>query len=221
MSIWPGHRYPGYVEQQGKDPVEEPREGGQLYAREWLRVLKAHPRFVTIADWNNFEEETAIEDSYSWEDPRGYAVPDLYVRITRAYSRLRDGTLVKGEYYRDEANPDVYLFDGERLLFYESAMPRRAAVIVTPPGLLARFPRQDKEKGRPQKMIGMYAHQHWPYNHPYAARTWTLEDWRGYKAGDLLAYTPDELVGLAPKSSENPTQHRIFAPGPAPGAPTA
>ena len=33
------------------------------------------------------------------------------------------------------------------------------------------------------KMLGMYVHQHWPYNHPYAARTWTLEDWRGYAQG--------------------------------------
>lgn len=32
-------------------------------------------------------------------------------------------------------------------------------------------------------LIGMYIHQHWPYNHPYAARTWTLEDWRGYLDG--------------------------------------
>jgi hypothetical protein len=29
----------------------------------------------------------------------------------------------------------------------------------------------------------MYVHQHWPYNHPYCARTWTLEDWRGYADG--------------------------------------
>ena len=48
--------------------------------------------------WNNFEEETAIEDSYGWEDGRGFAVPDLCTRITRAYSRLRSGALVKGEY---------------------------------------------------------------------------------------------------------------------------
>ena len=33
------------------------------------------------------------------------------------------------------------------------------------------------------KIIGMYVHQHWPYNHPYAARTWTIEDWRGYAGG--------------------------------------
>ena len=39
------------------------------------------------------------------------------------------------------------------------------------------------QPGRSQKMIGMYIHQHWPYNHPYAARTWTLEDWRGYADG--------------------------------------
>ncbi|HSW45736.1 MAG TPA: hypothetical protein VLM89_09205 [Phycisphaerae bacterium] len=33
------------------------------------------------------------------------------------------------------------------------------------------------------KVIGMYVHQHWPYNHPYAARTWTIEDWHGYADG--------------------------------------
>ena len=31
--------------------------------------------------------------------------------------------------------------------------------------------------------LGMYVHMHWAYNHPYAARTWTLEDWRGYASG--------------------------------------
>ena len=32
-------------------------------------------------------------------------------------------------------------------------------------------------------MLGMYVHTHWAYNHPYAARTWTFEDWDGYLAG--------------------------------------
>ncbi|HEY3377458.1 MAG TPA: hypothetical protein VGL77_08175 [Armatimonadota bacterium] len=32
-------------------------------------------------------------------------------------------------------------------------------------------------------MLGMYIHQHWGYHHPYSARTWTVEDWRGYAAG--------------------------------------
>lgn len=39
------------------------------------------------------------------------------------------------------------------------------------------------KKGEVPKVIGMYVHQHWPYKHPYAARTWTLEDWRGYLDG--------------------------------------
>jgi len=32
-------------------------------------------------------------------------------------------------------------------------------------------------------VVGLYVHQHWPYHHPYAARTWTLEDWRGFAGG--------------------------------------
>ncbi len=32
-------------------------------------------------------------------------------------------------------------------------------------------------------MLAMYVHTHWSYNHPYAARTWTLDDWRGYLTG--------------------------------------
>jgi hypothetical protein len=34
-----------------------------------------------------------------------------------------------------------------------------------------------------EPIVGMYVHTHWPYNHPYAARTWTFEDWRGYLTG--------------------------------------
>ena len=34
-----------------------------------------------------------------------------------------------------------------------------------------------------QNVVGMYVHQHWPYNHPYAARTWTVDDYRGYYVG--------------------------------------
>ena len=33
------------------------------------------------------------------------------------------------------------------------------------------------------RIVGMYVHEGWPYNHPYAARTWTVDDWRGYGDG--------------------------------------
>ncbi len=147
MSIWPGHRFPGRVAREGLDPLEEPREGGRLYVRMWLRVLKAQPEFVTIADWNNFEEETAIEDSYAWEDPRGYAVPNLYTRITRAYSNLRSGRFIKGEYYRDEKNPDVYHFDGATFV-YQANMPTRATVITVPASLSNALPKRPPQPPR-------------------------------------------------------------------------
>jgi len=35
----------------------------------------------------------------------------------------------------------------------------------------------------PRGLVGMYIHQHWPYNYPYAARTWKVEDYRGYCGG--------------------------------------
>ena len=34
-----------------------------------------------------------------------------------------------------------------------------------------------------EPLLGIYVHQHWSYKHPYAARTWTLDDWRGYLDG--------------------------------------
>jgi hypothetical protein len=39
------------------------------------------------------------------------------------------------------------------------------------------------EKNAAAPVLGMYVHEGWPYNHPYAARTWTVEDWRGYADG--------------------------------------
>jgi hypothetical protein len=47
---------------------------------------------------------------------------------------------------------------------------------------LAPLPAAAQEKPM-DRMIGLYIHQHWPYNHPYAARTWTLDDWRGWADG--------------------------------------
>jgi hypothetical protein len=32
-------------------------------------------------------------------------------------------------------------------------------------------------------MLGMYVHMHWGYRHPYAARTWSIEDWFAFLKG--------------------------------------
>lgn len=53
-------------------------------------------------------------------------------------------------------------------------------------------------------MLGMYVHTHWGYNHPYAARTWTLEDWHGYLSGlQKLGYN---LVMFWPLADSMPPQ---------------
>jgi len=61
----------------------------------------------------------------------------------------------------------------------------RLAVLCAAVGSATCAPAQDQTKERDMgpKAVGMYIHQHWSYEHPYAARTWTLEDWRGYVDG--------------------------------------
>lgn len=51
-----------------------------------------------------------------------------------------------------------------------------ASVLLIPSSFPVEPPAGDK-------MIGMYVHQHWPYNHPYAARSWSDSDWAGYLGG--------------------------------------
>jgi len=58
------------------------------------------------------------------------------------------------------------------------------------------------------KFVGMYVHQHWPYNRPYAARTWTLEDWRGYADGLGLVQLKRALRG----AGFEPIWHRRIPP---------
>jgi len=77
---------------RGRYTAGDPAVIAAHYVREWLRVLKARPQFVTIADWNNFEEETAVEDSFAWEDGQGHAVPEI------ADVRFQDCELIRTTY---------------------------------------------------------------------------------------------------------------------------
>jgi hypothetical protein len=66
-----------------------------------------------------------------------------------------------------------------------ATLTKLAAEVV---GLLAAMfilaPWSEAQAGEARgDLVGMYVHQHWPYHHPYAARTWTLDDWRGYADG--------------------------------------
>jgi hypothetical protein len=62
-------------------------------------------------------------------------------------------------------------------------------------------------KGR---IVGLYVHQHWPYNRPYAARTWTLEDWRGFSGGlKQLGYNTILVWPLMEVMPDPPTQSDV------------
>ena len=74
---------------------------------------------------------------------------------------------------------------GKRCCNVESSWlrrPQRAADGWYPESCLPRAEQMPRAPAN-NKLVGMYVHQHWPYNHPYAARTWAYEDWHGYLDG--------------------------------------
>lgn len=70
--------------------------------------------------------------------------------------------------------------------FLQSSEPycfRMTRVLAILAGVFAAAAAGAEKPALLQNVIGMYVHEHWPYRHPYAARTWTLDDWRGYADG--------------------------------------
>lgn len=119
-----------------------PRRDGDYYCECWLRILKQRPAYVTIADWNNWAEETAIEDSAQWTDYYGTPTPDWYRRITLGYATLlRTGRLLSGFFYRDEHSEQIYR-SSTRQLTLQPTKPHGAPVLVLPDGWLDRLPRR-------------------------------------------------------------------------------
>jgi len=69
----------------------------------------------------------------------------------------------------------------------------------------------DPGPGEPsaKKLVGMYVHECWVYDRPYAARSWTEADWRGYLDGlsrlgfNLISIWPQlEIVPDPPTASD-------------------
>jgi hypothetical protein len=58
-----------------------------------------------------------------------------------------------------------------------------AAGLAIRPEIATSLLAGSKAQGIRDDVLGMYVHEGWPYKHPYAARTWTVEDWRGYADG--------------------------------------
>lgn len=67
-------------------------------------------------------------------------------------------------------------------------------------------------------MLGMYVHTHWSYNRPYAARTWTLDDWQRYLRGlaslgyDAVMLWPQcDVMPVHPNESDMAFLHKVRA----------
>jgi hypothetical protein len=58
-----------------------------------------------------------------------------------------------------------------------------AGLAFNPPEFGVFSPESSNKTETTGKIIGMYVHQHWPYKHPYAARTWMVDDFSGYADG--------------------------------------
>ena len=59
----------------------------------------------------------------------------------------------------------------------------RSAGVAAQAGMATALFAEGKEHATRDGILGMYVHEGWPYKHPYAARTWTVEDWQGYADG--------------------------------------
>jgi len=132
MSFWPGWDL---------SPPGIGREGGELYSKQWIKALQVQPRHVLLSDWCGWCEGTAIEDSDCWTDTYGDPAPAWYRLLTQGYVAAYNGRLVEGFFYRDQAQAEVYRWDGTATT-YISAYPPRISVIVLPEGMLETLSRR-------------------------------------------------------------------------------
>jgi len=109
MTVMPGRHV--WVPGMGNDNYE--RDGGDFYINSWLEVIRGNPLFSLITDWNNWNEEYAIEGclgTNGWKDYRGNPQYDWYLQITQAYSYIfKNNSLPNFSIYiQDENYPNVY-----------------------------------------------------------------------------------------------------------------
>ena len=132
------------AERKAKAPaggVQELPDAWERFERAVDVVVKAKPKYVAIADWNQWHEKCAVEDCTDWVDHDGYSTPDWYRQIIQGYVAMCRGEILPGWYYREEGSPNVYLWSGAKLV-HQPAYPHRRPTLLTPKGLLDRFPIQ-------------------------------------------------------------------------------
>lgn len=129
MSVMPG-TYVWY-----DTTVQISRVKKDYYINSWKRIIEVNPNIAIIGDWNNWNEETAIEGCTGpdgWKDNYGNPQYDWYLQITQAYSKIFiDGVIPSGTYIKDEKNSRIYLWDGNKPVL-QNKLPNNKPVIILP-----------------------------------------------------------------------------------------
>ena len=112
---------------------EKSRESGDKYISMWLEAIKANPKAIVIASWNDHAEETGIEAVELLEPIKGRENeandPYLYQKITEGYLALRTGYL-ENWYYRAESDSVVYKYTNGKLKKVDKATLNDVILLV-------------------------------------------------------------------------------------------
>jgi hypothetical protein len=130
-----------------------PSQGGELYRRLWLRVLKYQPESVWLNSWNDVEY-TGIEPAQmvldqfvshpkitAWADLYGNRMDDFPYIMTCQYMKLyMEGNLYEGTCFEEENNPDKTIYKATTRGFEkQSGLPVMAPVLLVPEGFTKNF----------------------------------------------------------------------------------
>jgi len=94
------------------------------------------------------------------------------------------------------SNRPVVLAAGSDSVGTNYALMQLRQLLIESPSGLSMSAAQDLNEKPDYQVRGLYLHQHWRYNNPYAAWSWSVEDWK--HALDVAAYLRVNLVLLWP-----------------------
>ncbi len=109
MTVMPGRHHWG----ADREPVIA-RESGKYYIDSWKEVIKADPGICIITDWNNWNEEFAIQGSVYFNGKRVEQTADQrpwdwYLQVTRAYASIfRHAGVLEGTFFRQDGLAGVW-----------------------------------------------------------------------------------------------------------------
>jgi hypothetical protein len=145
MAVMPGF-YNG-----GMSPT--PRENGDFYRSQWMRVIQFQPKSVWVNSFNETWEHTSVEPAFQkidqfvahpsftqpWTDYYGNRMDDFYWIMTLQYNKLfMDNILLEGAYLKEFGNDSIWKVT-DKSFAPQTALPVMAPVLLMPKGFRSDF----------------------------------------------------------------------------------